>query len=144
MDVCKCNEREQLTLGQLIDKLERMPKMYKIERLEETKEEPIVVHYDFAWLQPTTLHSFRGYYEQLGLGHEDSQGKPKVTVSSLLAELRLAIGKVFEDYKGGSYRMSADSPVWVENYGDGSNTAIVGVHLDGWCVVLETMGGYQR
>ena len=52
--------------------------------------------------------------------------------------LKLAIGEVFEGYKGGDYTMSKNTPVWVANYGNSGNTGIVDVIHDEYQVVLVT------
>jgi hypothetical protein len=115
---------EQMTLGQLI------------EALNNVKDKDAQVSYDFCFFVPTTLDSFRGYYDQLALGYA-ANGEHSITVGELLRNLQLGDGRAYEGYKGGTYYMSKDTPLWVANYGEASPTAIVGVKED-YCVILLT------
>lgn len=117
-------ERGQITLGQLIQQL-------------EVRERPNIVIYDFAMLAPTTLASYRGYYEHLALGHTN-EPRFEVTVADLLDRLREAVGQVFTGYKGGDYLMSENTPLWVANSGCTGGTAVVGVYDANGCVVIRT------
>ena len=83
------------------------------------------VRFDFVYFAPAGLGSYRGYYDHLALGY----GTNKMTVATLLEELRgaLAPGKTYGGWKGGDYRMTRDTPVWVDNPGESSGTAIVGL-----------------
>jgi|SRR5882762_2841858 len=119
---------EQLTLGGLIAGLEAIGDREKH------------VQFDFEYAFPTKLASWRGIYEHLALGfsfpYQDKWEEP--TVTGLLQRLNGAIGGKFEGYKGGTYRMSESTPVWVANPGNVGNTVLSGV-LDGeLSVILET------
>lgn len=118
----------RLNLGELIDVLAARPK-------DQT------VRFDIGSLYPTRLMSYRGYYEQLALGYMDrddkgSKGFPNV--DAVLAELRSAIGATFTGYKGGEYVMRSETPLWVANYGNTSETIIVGVCDNDYQTVLAT------
>lgn len=123
----------QWNLGQLIDAMNaRLP------RVSGCDDEPRVV-LDFGYLVPTGLSSYRGFYEQLAIDYDDlntyrGDGAPTVvaqTVSTFLRRLeQAAAGEVFEGYKGGSYRASRASPLWVASYGEASSVAVVGLHDD--------------
>jgi len=95
------------------------------------------VRFDFARFEPRKLDSYRGYYDHLALGWSE-RTEEKVTVASLLAECRLAVGSHYTGYKGGEYKMLLSRPLWVANWGDCHDTAIVGVVDAGWQVVIET------
>lgn len=114
----------QLTLGELILKLEAIA--------DKTKQ----VHFAFEYAHPTQLDSWRGSYDELALGFSLEGQAP--TVAALLEELKSAIGKTFEGYKGGQYVMGKNTPVWVANYGNTGNTGIVEVLEKDWTVILET------
>ena len=116
--------KTQLTLGDMIRLLDR------VEKPETT------VRFDFGRLKPRELDSYRGYYDQLALGWWESE--KDVTVAELLVECRKAVGNTFDGYKGGEYKMTLSTPLWVANYGDCHDTAIVGVVDAGWQVVIET------
>jgi hypothetical protein len=120
-----------LSLGEIIAKLEAVA--------DQNKE----VVYDFDGMCPTHLMSWRGIYAELSLGYRLGNA---IKVSELLGQCKEAVGKVFEGYKGGDFRMGRGTPVWVANYGESSresekykyvNVAIVGVQ-DGEKVTLLT------
>lgn len=115
----------QLNLGQLIALLEKFPEDHQ-------------VVYDFAGLQPTTLQSYRGYYEHLALGHTREMSYGSMSVVELLRRLKAAVGVTFEGYKGGSYVMGLETPLWVANSGETGGTAIIGAADTGSVVVLLT------
>ncbi len=99
------------------------------------------VQFDFCYLRPTTLGSYRGYYDDLALGWTNesvSGGGHWPKVSAVIAELKSAIGKTFEGWKGGSYTMSEKTPVWVANSGDSGGTGIVAIQNEGHTVILIT------
>lgn len=93
------------------------------------------VRFDFGYMSPTTLDSYRGDYAQLALGYQEAT---RPTVADLVKHLESAIGKSFEGYKGGTYYMSKDTPVWAANYGEYTSTAILRANDYGYQVVLET------
>lgn len=119
---------EQLSLGQLIGLLERRHPLH-----EDNK--PQMVRFDFGDFVPSKLLSYRGYYEQLALGFREYA---EVTVTELLSELHGAVGKVFEGYKGGNYRMERSTPVWCSQWGHAANCAIVGLADCSYITVLRT------
>jgi hypothetical protein len=113
---------EQMTLGSIIDVLKR-------------KNPETCVMFDFVHFQPKGVHSYRGYYEQLAIGYEVGSS---AKVGDLLKQLEDANGKKFYGYKGGTYLMHRDTPVWVANHNESGGTAIVDVRDDDWCVRLVT------
>lgn len=103
----------QFTLGDFIDALKRCD-----------PEEP--VKFDFVHFGPTTLESYRGYYEDVALGYTDVGDYPKV--KDLIAHCETTIGKVFSGWKGGNGRpVRRDTTLWVANPGESGSTGIVGV-----------------
>ncbi|MGL4576662.1 MAG: hypothetical protein ACRCV9_17885 [Burkholderiaceae bacterium] len=84
----------QMTLGSLIDALEKMETSAPVANL-------------------CNPHSYRGYYIDLAFAREEGM-RP---AGELLAECCAAMGAAFQGYKGGSYVMSALTPVWVAEYG---------------------------
>jgi hypothetical protein len=109
-----------LKLGELIDKLE---KCYP----------ECEVYFDFGDLRCGALGSYRGFYEDLALGFAENKNHPATeTAGALLSSLRGAIGASFIGYKGGDFRMTRDSAVWVANYGNTTSTVIADVREDLW------------
>lgn len=116
------------TLGSLIDILKRCPPEADVQ-------------YDFCYLAPTTVDSYRGYYDHLALGWTDKyEGEghwPKV--KDLLPILERAVGHAYQGYKGGEYVMDSGTPLWVANYSHSGGTGIIGVEIEGkHSVVLVT------
>jgi len=115
---------DQLTLGDLL-------------ALLACRDPDHRVWFDFCSFQPTRLGSYRGFYEQLALGHEESTMNGPL-VRGLLVQLRNAVGATFHGYKGGAYVMGPSTPLWVANPGDAGSTAIVGLADCSWATVILT------
>ena len=84
----------QMTLGKLIGVLEAMPAGAEVANLN-------------------SADSYRGYYEDLAFARENGT-RP---AADLLRECNLAIGREFDGYKGGTYRMDSLTPLWIAPYG---------------------------
>ncbi len=106
----------QLSLGELIERLEAI----------ET-EDDCSVRFDFGYFRPSELMSWRGVYAELAVGFTDKGDYKDPQLSKFITELKGAIGKTYTGYKGGDFFMSKSTPVWVANYGESGNTAVVGV-----------------
>lgn len=118
-----------LSLRKIIDKLEVIKEKNK-------DKEDFWVRFDFGSLVPTTLHSWRGVYAELAIGYGDPKGWPKI--GDVIDVFKGAIGTTYTGYKGGDFTMNESTPVWVANYGDVGNTAIVDVKDDGYQAILVT------
>lgn len=124
---------DQLTLGELILKLEPIVKNQK-------DGEEATVRYDFEYLFPTSIDSWRGSYDELALNFE-MQGE-EMNVSEFLEMLKDCIGKTFTGYKGGDFMMHKGTPIWVANYSHSGNKAVIDVVDNGYVVLLIT--GYRE
>jgi len=124
---------DQLTLGELILKLEPIVKNQK-------EGEEATVRYDFEYLFPTSIDSWRGSYDELALNFE-TQGE-EMKVSEFLKMLKDCIGETFTGYKGGEYLMHKGTPIWVANYSHSGNTAVIDVVDNRYVVLLIT--GYRE
>ena len=124
---------DQLTLSELILKLEPIVKNQK-------DGEEATVRYDFEYLFPTSIDSWRGSYNELALNFE-TQGE-EMKVSEFLNMLKECIGKTFTGYKGGNFTMHKGTPIWVANYSHSGNTAVIDVVDNGYVVLLIT--GYRE
>ena len=117
---------KQMTLGQLIDVLER-------------KEPTANVDYAFGYFSPTKFHSWRGAYEQLALGYgswtEIGYDK-RPTVESLLKLAIAANGETFMGYKGGEYTMDRDNVIWIANDNEACHSGIADVIEDDGDIVI--------
>ena len=115
---------KQMTLGQLLDTLER-------------KDETLDITFDFVHFRPTGKgHSYRGYYEDFALAYESGG---ECCIGTLVRYLKSVLGETLTGYKGGEYTMSDDTVVWVANHNESGGTAIVDVVDDEWRVILKTM-----
>lgn len=114
---------DTLTLGELIDEI-------------SLAEPAATVQFDFCYLVPTTVKSYRGYYDHLAIGWSDNGELPSVL--EVLNNLREAVGEVFVGYKGGEYRMGLHTPVWVANYGETGSAAIDWIDRNGSQVIIHT------
>lgn len=108
-----------IRLGELIAKLEQ-------------RDPADDICFDFCDLIPSGLSSYRGDYSELAIEYKTSAdfqalGVPTPTVGEFLHQLQMALQEPFDGYKGGTYRMSVTTPVWVDNWGHCTGTKIVGV-----------------
>ena len=71
-------------------------------------------------------HSYRGYYEDLAFEPTDEI----IKVIDLKAICQSARGKTFEGWKGGSYEMNEDTPVWIAERGD-CGKKLIAINPDG-------------
>ncbi len=126
-DLRKANA-DQLSLGQLIDKLRAIP-VVEAPNVQE-------VMFDFEYAYPTDFGSWRGVYAQLACGFEFGGKAP--TLTEFIAKAESCVGATFEGYKGGDYTMTRGTPVWVANYGHAGGTVITDVFDEGWQVILLT------
>lgn len=114
----------QINLGQLIE-------LVKICDREDAE-----VVFDFGYFHPTSLDSWRGAYYELALDYTEKG--TAMTRNYFLKLLNEAIGKEYSGYKGGEFTMSEETPVWVSNYGQSANTAVVGVKNGGYQIIIQT------
>jgi hypothetical protein len=78
--------------------------------------------------------SYRGYYNHLAIEPTTAT----VTVYNLLTRARNALNTTFTGYKGGDYRMSKITPIWVAEYGDASGQGLVEIEHHEDRVILRT------
>lgn len=124
-------ESKQLSLGDLISRIEHLTTINNLNK----KNCAGGIVFDFYDLVPTELISYRGYYNELALECD----KGYISIIDFLNLLKSAIGKEFYGYKGGTYIMDKETPVWVSAYGESSSTIIVDAIYDGhWSIRLIT------
>ena len=106
------SETTTIRLGELIEQLKRQPPDNNIS-------------FDFMGFSPREINSWRGDYSELALGYDGEYG---VTVKDILEQCEMALIREFDGYKGGEYKMSPNTRVWVGNWGEYHNyTGISGV-----------------
>lgn len=130
---------DQLTLGEMILKLEPMIANQKEIKKEYDHEAKVV--FDFEYLYPTGIDSWRGIYAELALSFGE-RDEGKMTVTQFRDVLKTCIGKTFTGYKGGDFEMSKHTPVWVANYGNSGNTAVIEIVDNEYEVIIMT--GYRE
>lgn len=123
----------QITLGELISKLEAT---------RDNHEK--YVEFDFEYLRPKGVHSWRGAYHELAIDFEpDVENSSTTKLDDFIKILKEAVGSTFTGWKGGDYVMSEETPVWVSRPGMGANTAVIGVHDASYkTVILTTYSEY--
>lgn len=119
---------DQMTLGQMIDALEE---------IALTEPPSTCVHFDFEYLIPAGIDSWRGSYDELALSFSDGDGA-EMHLDVFLGILHGAVGATFQGYKGGDFTMSRDTPVWVANPGNSGDTAVIGITNLGWKIRIDT------
>lgn len=126
----------QYSIGQLIHELEKLgPEALKLP-----------VYFDFANTYPIDVMSYRGSYVELGMafGHLEWINryvvKPQLSGLALVTMLQDAIApfRTFVGWKGGEYRMTVDTPIWIAQDGETSHTVIVMVVCEPTEIVLHT------
>lgn len=65
-------------------------------------------------------HSFRGYYDALAFEVLDETG----TIGEMVDLVQSCLGKTFEGYKGGNFKMQEFTDVWLANCGSGGGQKI--------------------
>jgi len=129
---------DQLTLGELILKLE--PIVEKQKQRKEDNLDEATVRFDFEYLFPTELDSWRGSYSELALNFQ-TEGH-ELTVTEFYKMVNDAVGKEYTGYKGGEFTMTKRTPIWVANYGHSGNTALIDVVDNDYTILLIT--GYRE
>jgi hypothetical protein len=128
---------DQLTLGEMILKIE--PLLKKQPEIKERYGDEADVYFDFEYLKPTGIGSWRGIYAELAL---EFDGEKTMTVIEFHKMLKECIGKTFTGYKGGEFTMGKNTPVWVANYGNAGNTAVIDIVDNEYNVIIMT--GYRE
>lgn len=116
----EAEEAGQMTLGGLIAALKVLPG-YK----------PVLVDVGGSLGEPD---SYRGFYEQLAF-------EPVTefrSVAEVLADAEEARGKTFTGYKGGDFKMTGSTLIWVSKYGQSGGPRIIGVEDTPDAVVILT------
>jgi hypothetical protein len=113
--------RYHVTLGKMIETLEGFP------------HDAVVKLSDDPDAHPRGAISYRGYYSDLAF----EPSSEFTTVAEFLGECKQALDSTFEGYKGGDFRMGADTPLWISEYGVSSGRAIVGARMIDGRAVLE-------
>ncbi len=124
----------QMTLGRLIQALEKL--MDKQKKIKEKYGHEAYIIFDFCGFYPTGIDSWRGHYSELALEYYSNDSKTHLT--EFLQMLKDAVGKTFQGYKGGDFVMDEDTPIWVDNYGESHNTAVVGILDNDFEIIILT------
>ena len=113
-----------ITLGELIAKLE-----------QQDQSASLAVQFRGMLCALDDISSYRGYYSDLCLEPGDDRFG---TVATALADLRESVGRTFTGYKGGEYKMTNRTIVWVDYYGACSGVGVTGVQVNSEGVVVIT------
>lgn len=132
----------QMTVGEAIATLENSKLTYESDGEERDKH----VYFDFEYLFPTGLDSWRGSYAELAITFDwsdryayNDENKPKApTGKEFLTWLKKTVGKTYTGYKGGDFTMGKNTPLWVANYGNSGDTGLVAIEVDDFGITLRT------
>ena len=132
---------EQLTLGEIIDKLK--PLISKQESISKKYDHEATVVFDFEYAFPINFGSWRGSYSELSLsfgfvGYKFESDEKSMGLSEFLKKCEETVGKTFEGWKGGDFTMDRDTPVWVANQGNSGNTGIIDIVDNEYEIILIT------
>lgn len=114
-----------LSLGELIDALTDF-------------DHTLYVQFDFAGAAPTTIDSYRGYYEDVAIGYSGEYSDVQCRVGKFLDTLKSSEHKTFTGWKGGDYVCDRESAVWVACPGTAPGVYIIGVEVDEYGVTILT------
>ena len=118
--------------------------MAELHRLLKRAKPDATVYLDFGgFARPTTIDSYRGYYDRPALGfvlggYSGSDHRGTTEVRQLLADLERGMRDDFEGWKGGIYRYSGDETLFVDNPGDSSGIVVTGLVDEGYRVTITT------
>lgn len=127
------NQFGKMTLGRLIKELEKQEAAHMAQgnRIDETtgKSWKTSVEILGCGYLTTEVGSYRGSYEHLYISWTRDYDKA-ATRAEVIAALKGAVGKTFDGYKGGDYRMHEGTTVFFGQYGTSHGGCILGVA--GW------------
>lgn len=128
----------QMTLGEAIAVLENSKLTYE----SDGKVKEKTVYFDFEYLFPTGLDSWRGSYAELAIEFDwadrSDNDKQPPTGKEFLKWLKEAVGKTYTGYKGGDFTMGKTTPLWVANYGNSGETGLVAIDVKDYGITLRT------
>lgn len=111
-------------------------KIGKIKQKLNDVDGDISIEFDFCRFAPTTINSYRGYYNQPAIGWGDRcNGKVKDFLDQLN---ECTSGKVYQGYKGGDYTYDDDDELYVANWGHSHDVIISHISISDYEVILHT------
>lgn len=99
------------------------------------RDPDVRVQFDFNSMVPGNTGSYRGYYQDLAIAPEPHR---VVTVKMVYDQFCALVGTWICGWKGGEYRVTEETALWVAHSGDASGTAVVGVKEYDYLVIIET------
>ena len=123
-------DERQYTLGKLIKVLELCsPKAH--------------VYFDFCQLVPRSFHSYRGYYEDLQLDWRVENSWETLECKDFLILCKEQLNSVHTGWKGGDFRMTENTPIWVGEVGKATHVMLTEILHDSYLVMLGTSLDYE-
>ena len=141
MNQNRMSDYDTISLGGFIEALEEWCTHVEKENGGAFKAKDCHAYFDWASATPTGLHSYRGYYDHLALGYTGEDGS--MEVGELLALLKGAVGKTYTGWKGGDFKMTRKTPVWIGNAGHCSGTTIKGIGPNTYAAIIVTCIEYD-
>lgn len=135
-------KENQLTLGELINIIKYSDCYRNREKYTKKYDDESNVVFDFGTAFPSGIGSWRGDYSQLAIKYTlsgyDGEQFAHTSVSEFLKMLEECEGKEFTGWKGGEFVMTKDTPLWVDNDGNCSQTIVSGMIDREYQIVIET------
>ena len=120
------------TLGSLIETLDDMIIKAKERMVKKNQDTILYIALPFDGILHGTFTSYRGYYSDLAMLYTSGAVSPlHCEAAKFLANLKECVGYTFEGWKGGDYKMSKDTLMWVSNEGESSDMGVGNVVFDG-------------
>lgn len=117
--------KDHFTVGMLIDALEK-----------RDSEEHVI--YDFCNFVPDDVRPYRGWNGDLALSWNNNTGDASVEFLLLILRDAIHLDKTHTAYKGGEFKATRETGLWVANWGNSTSTVICGVEDTDGLVVLKT------
>lgn len=129
-------DEKQKTLGGLIEALDAACAGCS----KSVDARPAVVRIEWNSMKIGRWNSYRGYYEHLALDFHMPRDRDvaDIDIFSFRDTCRDLIGSTIIGYKGGEYKVSSNTALWVSEYGSASGVAITGFKQVAGMFLLET------
>lgn len=122
---------ENCTIGEITARLSPLGKL--------PRNAPVVVQFKGGYYPPAELISYRGDYSELAITPNiNADGNTVVTVEQFYKKLSSIVGKELTGWKGGEFKMTGWTRVWVDQMGEYNQQGVVDVKLVDGTVVLLT------
>lgn len=121
------NFEELLTLGELIDELQKI--------IDADGGDKMVITTGGTYV--SGFSSYRGYYEELAIVPTGGYSSDSLNVTGLLAKAKVVDGSRLVGWKGGEYLMTRENALWLAHAGECPGIGVEKIEDRQYCVVLH-------